>query len=328
MNNINSPNELLNFMSNNIEYGYLSKTGKLYHTSDKDYDSKWFSEYKLQNVKELLNNHCGNCWDQVELEREWFTNHNYEIKTIYEMVELNYENNYPTHSFLIYKDNNKYYWFENSDYNNRGIHTFDNFDELIKYQYNKYLELLKELNIKSNEVNNIVLKEFNKPKSGITASEYIEHVMKSKTIKLNKKYELTKCNNKDINRLIEYKKSIILEYAENISKEELEEINNYVNSSVLEDINNYFNIVLDNKIIGSILISKKDDGILLDEIYLEKEYRNKGNGTSIIKDILNDNNKVCLWVYKLNTVAVDLYKKLGFNITSETKTRYFMEYIK
>ena len=33
----------------------------------------------------------------------------YEVNTFYEMVVLDYNNNYPTHSFLTYKDNNKYY---------------------------------------------------------------------------------------------------------------------------------------------------------------------------------------------------------------------------
>ena len=67
---------------------------------------------------------------------------------------------------------------------------------------------------------------------------------------------------------------------------------------------------------------------LLDEIYLEEEYRNKGIGTEIIKDILNNNDVVYLWVYKENEKAISLYKKLGFNVIEETESRYCMKYNK
>ena len=62
------------------------------------------------------------------------------------------------------------------------------------------------------------------------------------------------------------------------------------------------------------------------EIYLEEEYRNKGIGTKIIMDILNNNDVVYLWVYKDNKKALSLYKKLGFNVLEETETRYYMKY--
>ena len=67
---------------------------------------------------------------------------------------------------------------------------------------------------------------------------------------------------------------------------------------------------------------------MLDEIYIEKDYRNKKIGTNIIKDILKNNDTVYLWVYKDNIKAIKLYKKLGFLIKEETDSRYYMEYIK
>lgn len=181
---INTPEELLNFMSNNINYGYLGKSGRVYHFDDKDFNEKWYEEYVLEDSNDILDNLHGNCWDQVELEREWFIKHNYEIKTIYEMVDLDYENNYPSHSFLIFKNKNIWNWFENSDFNNRGIHTFNSLHELIDYQYNKYLEYLREFNIKEEEIKKIILREFKKPKMGITAKEYLSYVTNSKKINL------------------------------------------------------------------------------------------------------------------------------------------------
>lgn len=143
---------------------------------------------------------------------------------------------------------------------------------------------------------------------------------------LNMNYNLIKSTQKDVEKLKQYKKETIFEYADNLSKEEIERIENYINCNVPNEIDNYCNIVIDNKIVGCLLITKEDNGMLLDEIYLEKEYRNKGIGTDIIKQILKENKTIFLWVYKLNEKAISLYKKLGFNIINETETRFYMEY--
>ena len=142
------------------------------------------------------------------------------------------------------------------------------------------------------------------------------------------KYKLSKSTDEDINRLIYYKKKTIFEYAKNLSENEINKINNYAKNNVPKLLNNYSNIVVDNKIVGCLLLTNKDDGKLLDEIYLEEEYRNKGIGTDIIKDILNNNDIVYLWVYKENEKAISLYRKLGFNIIEETESRYYMKYSK
>ncbi len=139
------------------------------------------------------------------------------------------------------------------------------------------------------------------------------------------KYELVKSSNKDIDRLIEYKKRTIFEYAKDLSKEEINKINNYVTNEVPKLINDYCNIVVDNKTIGCLLLTKKDDGKLLDEIYLEEKYRNRGIGTNILKEVINNNDIVYLWVYKKNIQAISLYKKLGFIVIDETDSRYYMK---
>lgn len=141
-------------------------------------------------------------------------------------------------------------------------------------------------------------------------------------------YKLSKSSSEDINRLIEYKKRTIYEYAKDLSNEEIDKINKYITSEVPKLINYYCNIIVDNKIVGCLLLTNKDDGKLLDEIYLEEEYRNKGIGTEIIKDILNNNDIVYLWVYKENKKAISLYKKIGFNVIEETESRYYMKYNK
>ena len=160
MTDVKTPEELLNFMSSKINYGYLGKNKKIYHQDDSNFDSDWYEQ----------------------LERDWFLKNGYEIKTIFEMVNLDYENNYPTHSFLVYKNNDCWYWFENADFNNRGIHKFNTLEELLNYQYNKYIELLKTFNIKDIEIEKIVLTEFDKARKHLSAEEYLEHVINAKEL--------------------------------------------------------------------------------------------------------------------------------------------------
>lgn len=141
------------------------------------------------------------------------------------------------------------------------------------------------------------------------------------------KYKLENASIKDIERIKKYKLNTIFEYAKNLDKEEVEKINNYVNKTTPKQIFEYKNIVLNNIIVGSFLITKNESGLLLDEIFIEEQYRNKGIGTSIIKDIVSkSNNNVYLWVYKDNIKAVNLYNKIGFNIKEKTDSRYYMEY--
>ena len=141
-------------------------------------------------------------------------------------------------------------------------------------------------------------------------------------------YKLDKSSVDGIGRLIDYKNKTIYEYARNLSSDEINKINNYVEHEVPKLINNYFDIIVDNKIIGCLLLTDRDDGILLDEIYLEEEYRNKGIGTDIIKNVISNNDIIYLWVYKENIQAISLYKKLGFVVIEETESRYYMKYSK
>ena len=142
------------------------------------------------------------------------------------------------------------------------------------------------------------------------------------------RYILVKAAKKDIPRLIKYKKDIIYMYSKDLAEDEKNKINEYVTNSVSEMFKDYYNIIFDDKIIGSILLKDIQEGKLIDEIYIEKEFRNNGIGTDIIMKVVkkSNNKNIYLWVYKENIKAVSLYKRLGFKIIDETEFRYYMEY--
>ena len=139
-------------------------------------------------------------------------------------------------------------------------------------------------------------------------------------------YKLVKASKKDIPRLIKYKKDIIYMYSKDLAEDERNKIDEYVITNLNETFKDYYNIIIDDKIIGSVCIKELENAKLLDEIYLEKEFRNKGIGTDIIRKIIENNKNIYLWVYKKNKKAVLLYKRLGFTIEEETEARYYMYY--
>lgn len=140
------------------------------------------------------------------------------------------------------------------------------------------------------------------------------------------KYVLIPSSIKDVDTLKDFKLHSIIDYADNLSNDEMNKINHYLDVNIPKEIDAYQNVVIDHHIVGCLGVIKHDDGVLLDEIYLKEEYRGKGIGTELIKSVIHNYPIVYLWVYKNNDKALSLYHQLGFNIVNETDTRYYMKY--
>ena len=86
------------------------------------------------------------------------------------------------------------------------------------------------------------------------------------------------------------------------------------------------------KDIGMLTTDSIDNGErwYIGEIYIDKEYRGRGIGSSLLKNELENHDKVRLQVAKSNTSAISLYKSLGFEITKyyERGNMYIMDYEK
>lgn len=174
-NKINNPQELYEFILKNINYGikgYLAK-------ETNDHLDKW----KLNTELELLNNPYGLCFDYVELERYWFQKHNFEHQTIFIYFALEYENEYSTHSTLIYKQNNKWYHFEVANHNNQGIHEFNTYQDTVSYIINEFIKYNQTLNnyLDKDLINKIKLFTYPKPDNNLNFSEYIDYIINNGT---------------------------------------------------------------------------------------------------------------------------------------------------
>lgn len=181
-NKIDSPIKLLEFMDKYIQYGYKGKDNKLYT----DYNSKEFNDNFhdnciVQDYNGVLNTNIGTCWDQVELEREWFIDHHYKFKTYFICFDI--KENHATHTFLVYEDNNKYYYFEHSFERFKGIHEFDNLNELLKYAVNNQINfVLENGNLNYNLNDYVVLFEYDKPNKDCSVDEFFDNIEKGRLL--------------------------------------------------------------------------------------------------------------------------------------------------
>ena len=193
-NETKTPEELLEFMDKYITYGIYGTDGKSYTNWENDINSEFQvacqTKYALCDKERMLKYGLGTCWDQVELERFWFKEHNYNFKTFFIWFYFEERNDYGTHTYLVYERNNKYYYFEHSDSNNRGIHEFDSYEEAIEYQMSKHIDFMKQIGLPINKeiLKHIQVIEFNINKYEIDMNDYFENLFNSNIIYENNRF--------------------------------------------------------------------------------------------------------------------------------------------
>ena len=193
-NDIKTPSELLEFMDKHIKYGIHGTDDKDYTSWDNDINSEFQkacqNRYSLCDKDRILKYGLGTCWDDVELERCWFKEHNYSFKTFFIWFRFDYDNNYGTHTYLVYEENNKYYYFEYADENNRGIKEFDSYEDAIKYHMNLHISFMKKcgLVINGEVLDHLEVIEYDNPTYGCNMEEFIDYMLNSKIIYKNGKF--------------------------------------------------------------------------------------------------------------------------------------------
>lgn len=170
--------EIMNIMEN-IDYGFKDADGKnIIDTNLEKWDNEFEDFYYLQRPDELLESKCGVCWDQVELERKLFTDNNISCKSYFIYIVDN--DMLPSHTFLTYENNNKYYWFEHSWGMYKGVHEYNSEEELLKDVINKFKNDHKEVSVNAP----LYIYEYNKPKDHIKCNEFYKYIETQKPINI------------------------------------------------------------------------------------------------------------------------------------------------
>ena len=156
-----------------IRNGFVDRRGNYYHRCKEDF----YDVYYLQKPQDLMESNVGLCFDQVELERFYLSKYDINLRTYY----LIYQDGLlgPSHSFLIYKDNNKYYWLENSWLKHRGIHEYESKESAFLDIANKFGKTI--INFKKERLK---LYEFEKPRYGTGYEKYKVNAFNGKVIKI------------------------------------------------------------------------------------------------------------------------------------------------
>ena len=87
-------------------------------------------------------------------------------------------------------------------------------------------------------------------------------------------------------------------------------------------------VIVEGRRIGTVDLKEEDERTFISGLYLLPAFQNKGIGTAILRDIMQETaankKRIELEVLKVNTKAQDLYKRLGFEMSEGDETKYLM----
>lgn len=158
-------NEVLLYLQQ-INYGWLDSEKNSHNQLDKSFKK----QYILAKPEEVINFKIGTCFDQVELERQIFKSLGLKFNS-YFMIYYDSKKIY-THTFIVYEENDKFYWFENAWENYRGIHEYLSLYDLLTSIKEYFLHFN---NIKCFDNDYLCIYKYKKPKFHITLKELYRH---------------------------------------------------------------------------------------------------------------------------------------------------------
>lgn len=171
---MNTGKNLLKMMKD-INYGYLDNKMEVSNNFN-----NFSTTYILQSPFELDKSKIGVCWDQVEYEREYFKQNNINSET-YFLIYFG-ESNFPTHTFITFKEEEKHYWFEHSWEPYQGIHEYKSEIGLLR---DVKLKFIKSESIDETNYQNIIIYKYYAPQYGISADEFQKHCEKGEKIEVD-----------------------------------------------------------------------------------------------------------------------------------------------
>lgn len=119
---------LFNDACNEFQYGVFNN-GILTQSSYSDYDKYW----RLASPSQFEKQGGGTCWDFTAYEADFFKNKLSKtwFKTIY--IMFNKPENYPSHTFLVFKYDDEFYYFESAYQSYKGIYWGDSESDIIDF---------------------------------------------------------------------------------------------------------------------------------------------------------------------------------------------------
>ena len=172
MEQINNVMDLMNVLDE-IKYGWMDIDQNTYLSIDKGFKKK----FVLQRPEEVLAGKVVTCYDQVELERQVLKELGFKFNT-YFMIYYDVKKLY-THTFLVYEENEKFYWLEHAWELNKGIHEYLSLYDVLKDVKNKFEKFNRLSNM---DTDYLCIYKYKKPKSHIGLKEFYKHCEKGENV--------------------------------------------------------------------------------------------------------------------------------------------------
>ena len=166
INEIKNPNQILDFMKENIKYGWLDVNNNQHIGNMKDFRRL----YRTASLEETLRYGIGTCIEQVQLMKNLLDKINIPNKMfctrIYEGQDFNdLDSDEHMHCFILYYFNNKVYQIEHPNWERIGIYEFNSEEQAINEINQYYINMsggIPRPVTKFNDVPvNLSFKEFN-----------------------------------------------------------------------------------------------------------------------------------------------------------------------
>ena len=138
INDIKTPDDILEFMKENIKYGWLDINNNEHIGNMKDFRKL----YRTSSIEETLKHKIGTCIEQVYLMKMLLDKINIKNKMfctrIYESNDFNdLDKEEHMHCFVLYYLDNKVYHIEHSNFEKIGIYEYDS-EEIAINKINEY----------------------------------------------------------------------------------------------------------------------------------------------------------------------------------------------
>ena len=142
--NIKTPNDILEFMKENIRYGWIDINGEEHIGNMKNFRRI----YKTSSLEDTLKHRLGCCIEQVRLMSYLLDKINIKNKMfctrIYEGKDFNnLDEEEHMHCFILYYLNDKVYQIEHPNWEKIGIYEFESEEEAIQEINDYYVKLVE-----------------------------------------------------------------------------------------------------------------------------------------------------------------------------------------
>lgn len=175
---IRTPQDLMKFFESNLEYGFVYRN-KIFTPMKPYFSTNMDKLYKIRLGEDLIKNKYGVCWDFCELERKFFLQNTIAHECFF-IDSQNKENGAThTHTFALFKQNGKWYWFEYSWFYQRGIWEYATKEEALKDI------LLKYKKFHNDKLINIAIYKTKKVTKRLDVCEFMEHCVKGEKIQID-----------------------------------------------------------------------------------------------------------------------------------------------